>query len=246
MSITGAPGQGPMRVGIPIADLSAGIFCALGIVLALLQREDTGEGRWVHTSLLESQIAMLDFQAARWLVDGEVPSRVGNDHPTIMPAGVFDTSDGQINIQVSGSKMWQSLCDVLGQSDLAERSEFSTEQQRNLNRSQLKQQIEQLTCRFSTAELIGLLNDAGVPSGPVNNIEQTFDDPQVKDLDMVTGVDHARLGGLDQIRSPINLSGLRKSDNVAAPELGADTDSILTELGMNAEDIQALHEQGVV
>ena len=246
MSITGAPGQGPMRVGIPIADLSAGIFCSLGIVLALLQREDTGEGRWVHTSLLESQIAMLDFQAARWLVDGEVPSRVGNDHPTIMPAGVFDTSDAQINIQVSGSKMWQSLCDVLGHSDLAERSEFSTEQQRNLNRSQLKQQIEQLTCRFSTAELIGLLNDAGVPSGPVNNIEQTFDDPQVKDLDMVTAVDHARLGGLDQIRSPINLSGLRKSDNVAAPELGADTDSILTELGMNAEDIQALHAQGVV
>ena len=103
-----------------------------------------------------------------------------------------------------------------------------------------------MTCRFSTAELIGLLNDAGVPSGPVNNIEQTFDDPQVKDLDMVTAVDHARLGELDQIRSPINLSGLRKSDNVAAPELGADTDSILTELGMNAEDIQALHEQGVV
>ena len=246
MSITGQPGQGPMRVGIPIADLSAGIFCALGVVLALLQREDTGVGRWVHTSLLESQIAMLDFQAARWLVDGEVPASVGNDHPTIMPAGVFDTSDGQINIQVSGGKMWQSLCDVLGQSALAEQSEFSSEQQRHINRAELKQQIEHLTRRFSTAELIVLLNDAGVPSGPVNNIKETFSDPQVKDLDMVTAIDHARLGGFDQIRSPINLSGLRRNNNVAAPELGADTDAILAEIGMNAQDIKELHEQGVV
>lgn len=246
MSITGQPGQGPMRVGIPIADLSAGIFCALGVVLALLQREDTGVGRWVHTSLLESQIAMLDFQAARWLVDGEVPASVGNDHPTIMPAGVFDTSDGQINIQVSGGKMWQSLCDVLGQSALAEQSEFSSEQQRHINRAALKQQIEHLTRRFSTAELIVLLNDAGVPSGPVNNIKETFADPQVKDLDMVTAIDHARLGGFDQIRSPINLSGLRRNNNEAAPELGADTDAILAEIGMNAQDIKELHEQGVV
>ena len=246
MSITGQPGQGPMRVGIPIADLSAGIFCALGVVLALLQREDTGVGRWVHTSLLESQIAMLDFQAARWLVDGEVPVSVGNDHPTIMPAGVFDTSDGQINIQVSGGKMWQSLCDVLGQSALAQQSEFSSEQQRHINRAELKQQIQHLTCRFSTAELIVLLNDAGVPSGPVNNIKETFADPQVKDLDMVTAIDHARLGGFDQIRSPINLSGLRRNDNAAAPELGADTDAILAEIGMNAQDIKELHEQGVV
>ena len=246
MSITGQPGQGPMRVGIPIADLSAGIFCALGVVLALLQREDTGVGRWVHTSLLESQIAMLDFQAVRWLVDGEVPASVGNDHPTIMPAGVFDTSDGQINIQVSGGKMWQSLCDVLGQSALAEQSEFSSEQQRHINRAALKQQIEHLTRRFSTAELIVLLNDAGVPSGPVNNIKETFSDPQVKDLDMVTAIDHARLGGFDQIRSPINLSGLRRNNNVAAPELGADTDAILAEIGMNAQDIKELHEQGVV
>lgn len=246
MSITGQPGQGPMRVGIPIADLSAGIFCALGVVLALLQREDTGVGRWVHTSLLESQIAMLDFQAVRWLVDGEVPASVGNDHPTIMPAGVFDTSDGQINIQVSGGKMWQSLCDVLGQSALAEQSEFSSEQQRHINRAALKQQIEHLTRRFSTAELIVLLNDAGVPSGPVNNIKETFSDPQVKDLDMVTAIDHARLGGFDQIRSPINLSGLRRNNNEAAPELGADTDAILAEIGMNAQDIKELHEQGVV
>jgi len=246
MSITGQPGQGPMRVGIPIADLSAGIFCALGVVLALLQREDTGVGRWVHTSLLESQIAMLDFQAVRWLVDGEVPASVGNDHPTIMPAGVFDTSDGQINIQVSGGKMWQSLCDVLGQSALAQQSEFSSEQQRHINRAELKQQIQHLTCRFSTAELIVLLNDAGVPSGPVNNIKETFSDPQVKDLDMVTAIDHARLGGFDQIRSPINLSGLRRNDNAAAPELGADTDAILAEIGMNAQDIKELHEQGVV
>ena len=246
MSITGQPGQGPMRVGIPIADLSAGIFCALGVVLALLQREDTGVGRWVHTSLLESQIAMLDFQAVRWLVDGEVPASVGNDHPTIMPAGVFDTSDGQINIQVSGGKMWQSLCDVLGQSALAEQSEFSSEQQRHINRAELKQQIEHLTRRFSTAELIVLLNDAGVPSGPVNNIKETFSDPQVKDLDMVTAIDHARLGGFDQIRSPINLSGLRRNNNEAAPELGADTDAILAEIGMNAQDIKELHEQGVV
>jgi formyl-CoA transferase len=246
MSITGQPGQGPMRVGIPIADLSAGIFCALGVVLALLQREDTGAGRWVHTSLLESQIAMLDFQAVRWLVDGEVPASVGNDHPTIMPAGVFDTSDGQINIQVSGGKMWQSLCDVLGQSALAQQSEFSSEQQRHINRAELKQQIEHLTRRFSTAELIVWLNDAGVPSGPVNNIKETFSDPQVKDLDMVTAIDHARLGEFDQIRSPINLSGLRRNNNEAAPELGADTDAILAEIGMNAQDIKELHEQGVV
>ncbi|MBP49858.1 MAG: formyl-CoA transferase [Acidiferrobacteraceae bacterium] len=246
MSITGHPGQGPMRVGIPIADLSAGIFLALGVVLALLQREDTGAGRWVHTSLLESQIAMLDFQAVRWLVDGEVPASVGNDHPTIMPAGVFDTSDGQINIQVSGGKMWQSLCDVLGQSALAQQSEFSSEQQRHINRAELKQQIEHLTRRFSTAELIVWLNDAGVPSGPVNNIKETFSDPQVKDLDMVTAIDHARLGEFDQIRSPINLSGLRRNNNEAAPELGADTDAILAEIGMNAQDIKELHEQGVV
>ena len=186
MSITGLPGQGPVRVGIAIADLTSGMFLAQAIMMALLQRESTGKGQWVHTSLLEAMVFMLDFQAARWLMKGDLPAQAGNNHPTSVPTGVFPTSDGHINIAASGDAIWPRCCTALGSLDLVSDPDFATPELRSKNRDALNEKIAAITKRKSTAEWIYTMTAAGVPCGPINSIDRTFAEPQVQHLGLAT------------------------------------------------------------
>jgi len=246
MSITGLPGQGPVRVGIPIADLSAGMYCALGIMVALLEREVSGQGQWVQSSLLAAQISMLDFQAARWLVDHEVPPQAGNNHPTTIPTGVYPTSDGHINIATAGGEIYERLCRVLGDEDLIIDPAYATGQARSDNRDALNERLDALTRQKSSAEWVQILNEAGVPCGPIYDIDEMFDDPQVKHLGMAAPVDHPTLGPIEIVNQAASLSRTPFRIHSASPELGQHTDEILDELGVSAADISSFKERGIV
>ena len=187
MSITGLPGQGPVRVGVPISDLAAGLLCASGILTALLEREVSSKGQWLHTSLLEAQIFMLDFQAARFLVDGEVPEQAGNDHPTRIPMGVFETADGHINIGASGETIWRRLCEAIGAEELLIDPHYADAASRSRNRAALNTEINRRLGCADSATWIQRLNEAGVPCGPINRIDQVFADPQVRHLGIARG-----------------------------------------------------------
>src|SRR6266568_787863 len=186
MSITGLPGQGPVRVGIPIDDLTAGNLLALGCMMALYDRERTGVGRWVTTSLLEAQIFMLDFQASRWLIAGEVAPQAGNDHPTGIPTGVFPTSDGHINIAASSGRMWQRFCAVIGRPEWTEKPEWRSPRGRGQDRSAINAAIGEITCQQAADYWIRVCDEAGIPCGPIYTIDQVFADPQVQHLGMAT------------------------------------------------------------
>ena len=246
MSITGLPGQGPVRVGIPVADLTAGIFAAQGILVALLEREGSGKGQWIHTSLLQSQIFMLDFQSARWLVEGEVPRQAGNNHPTTIPTGVFKTSDGEINISVAGEIIWQRFCQELGRNDLFDHPDYNTGEKRSDNRDALNALIEASICLKTTAHWVDAFNLAGVPCGPINTIDQTFSDPQVKHLKMTKKVDSKALGTLEFVGQPMTLNRTPSSFALASPECGEHTDEILESLGYSAEEIAELRGNNIV
>lgn len=247
MSITGAPGKGPMRVGIPIADLTSGLLLAQGLLLALLQRQSTGKGQWVHTSLLESQIFMLDFQAARWLIDGEVAGQAGNDHPTVMPTGVYETADGHINIAASGDAMWRRFCEAAGSHHLLEHPDFASSELRSGNRIALNENIAEVTRKQSNRYWIDLLNEAGVPCGPINSIDQTFAEPQVEHLAIARAVPHPALGDIRVVGQPINLSDAPQPEaHRPTPELSQHTDEILRELGYDQAAIDGLRERKVV
>jgi crotonobetainyl-CoA:carnitine CoA-transferase CaiB-like acyl-CoA transferase len=247
MSITGLPGQGPVRVGIPVADLTAGLFCALGILVALLEREKSKKGQYVSTSLLEAQIFMLDFQGARWLIGGEVPKQAGNNHPTSIPTGVFKTADGHINIASAGSKIWARFCAAADAAELARRPEYQTAEERSKHRDALNADIERYTVKRTSAEWIELLNKAGVPCGPIYSIDQVYADPQVVHLGMAQPVKTKAKGKrLRMARQPVSLS--RTPSKLAAPPpgLGEHTDSVLREFGFTAKEISALRKAKAV
>ena len=247
MSITGLPGQGPVRVGIPIADLTAGMLLAQGILLALFERERSGEGQWVHTSLLEAQIQMLDFQAARWLIAEEVAPQAGNDHPTSIPTGVFPTADGHINIAASGGILWERLCHALGLTELLDDPDYATGGLRSDNRASLNARIAAVTPSRTSAEWISVLNEAGVPCGPINTIDQTFADPQVQALGIARPLAHPLLGDLHVVGQAINLARTpQPPSHRPTPELGEHSDEILRDLGMDAEAIRGLRDNGVI
>ncbi len=246
MSITGLPGQGPVRVGIPVADLTAGMYLAEGILVALLERERSGKGQWVHTSLLQAMVTMLDFQAARWLIDGEIPPQAGNDHPTGIPTGVFTTADGHINIAASGQTMYRRLCTAIGVPELIEDPRFKTIFDRSKNRKQMNEELDRALVKKTSAEWIDILNKAGVPSGPIYNVKQVFEDPQIKHLGMAQPVRHAERGEILVQGLPATLSRTPGAIRRPAPTHGEHTDEVLKELGYTAADIATLRKDGAV
>jgi formyl-CoA transferase len=246
MSVTGPPGGGPWRVGIAISDLCAGIFLAQGILIALIAREKTGKGQWVTTSLLEAMIAMLDFQATRWLIDGVVPEQAGNDHPTAFPMGVFATADGLINLAATGQEMWGAFLKTIDGEEIGRDPRFSEPRERRLHREELREACESKLEERTSEEWIEALNEAGVPAGPILSIDEVFSDPQVQHLNMTAAVEHPVHGRLNLVRSPVNLSETPGSVRTAAPLAGADTVSVLRENGFGDGEIEALIESGAV
>jgi formyl-CoA transferase len=246
MSITGLPGQGPVRVGIPVADLTAGLYLAQGILVALYERETSGRGQWVHTSLLQAMVTMLDFQAARWLIDGEIPPQAGNDHPTGIPTGVFTTADGHINIAASGQTMYQRLCTAIGAPGLIGDPRFTTMADRSKNRKAMNAELDRVLAKKPSAEWIEILNAAGVPSGPILNVKEVFDDPQVRHLGLAQPVGHPERGEIRVQGLPATLSRTPGAIRRPAPGHGEHTDEILGELGYTAEEIAALRKDGAV
>jgi crotonobetainyl-CoA:carnitine CoA-transferase CaiB-like acyl-CoA transferase len=245
MSITGPPGGGPWRVGIAISDLCSGMFLAHGIMAALIERERSGEGQWVHTSLLEAQIAMLDFQATRWLIGHEVPPQAGNDHPTGFPTGVFPAQDGMINIAATGDRQWRAFLKVIQAEELDNDDRFNTARGRAVNRAELRGIVEEKTRRFTMDELVQAMNDAGVPCGPILSIDQVFANPQVQHLGMAQTVDSPRYGALDLVRAPMRLSRTSTSLRRPAPAPGEHTAEVLREYGYSEDEIREFEETGV-
>ncbi len=248
MSITGMPGQGPVRVGIAISDISAGMTLAMGMILALYQREHTGVGQWVYTSLVEAQIQHLDFQAARWLIDHEVPEQMGNDHPTLMPTGVFPSADGYVNIAAAGNAIYVRLCEALGVPELVDHPDYKGSRDRSRNREALKAALGERTRRYKSVELVDILNKAGVPSGPIYSVDQSLNDPQVQMLHMSAGVEHPRHGHLELLGQAVSLSGAggKPPIRLPAPDMGQHTDEVLAGLGYDATAIAGLRARGVL
>ena len=246
MSVTGLPGHGPVRAGIPVADLCAGLFAAQGIMAALLEREVSGEGQWVQSSLLGSMIAMMDFQAARYLMKGEVPQQAGNDHPTSIPTGVFPTTDGHINIAAAGDVIYARLCKAMGFPELIDDPHYKTGEARSANRAALNERITEVTRTDSSAAWVERLNAAEVPCGPIYAMDQVFADPQVKHLGMAQPVEHPTLGRTELVGQAIKLSRTPAKLETATPSLGQHTDEVLGELGYDSGQIAALRERKVV
>lgn len=246
MTVNGEPGRGPMRVGLPVADLTAGFMLAYGIVVALLERERSGRGQWVDTSLLQANIRLMEFQAARYLALGEVPGQAGNFHPISEPTGVYRARDGSLIIQAGGQKMFRRLCEALGASELAQDPRFLNARVRLQHRVALTEELERLLARRGAAEWVDVLTEAGVPAGPVLNVEQCFANEQVKTLPVVATVEHPTLGTQRLVAHGVNLHRTPPRMRSATPEHGQHTDDVLRELGYRDEEIADFHQTGVV
>jgi formyl-CoA transferase len=246
MSITGEPGRGPMRVGIPIDDLTAGNLLALGVMVKLYDRERTGQGGYVHTSLLEAQVFMLDFQASRFLMDGEVAGQAGNDHPVNIPMGVFPTADKPINIAASSPKLWEVFCKAAGRWDWLEVPEWKTTAGRSEDRARVNAAVSEVTKTRASEWWIARLEEAGIPCGPINDIKEVFDDPQVQHLGMAMPIRHRRRGETRIVASPLNVEGLETGVYRDVPDLGEHGAELLAEAGLSAEQIEDLKAKGAL
>jgi len=246
MSITGLPGQGPVRVGIPVADLTAGLFCALGILTALHEREVSGEGQHVTTSLLQAQIFMLDFQASRWLQNKEVAQQAGNDHPTSIPTNLYPTTDGAVNIAVSGEVIWRRCAEALGHPEWIDDPRYANQYKRKENRDALNAAIAEVTRIRHSAELVDALLEAGVPSGPAYRIDEAFADPQVKHLKMAADIETLPFGATQLVAQPMRLSRTPTAMAAHPPNRGEHTDEILGEAGLSADEIAGLRERQII
>ncbi len=246
MSVTGLPGTEPTRVGIPVSDLSAGLYLAVGILVALHDRARTGEGRWVQTSLLESMIAMMDLQAARWTIDGVVPEQEGNHHPQFLPMGCFRTADGYVNIAGPSGRLLRNFCKVIGLPDLPSDPRFESPGKRFKNRAALNELVAARLRTRPTQEWIDALNEVGVPCGPVYKMDEVFADPQVLHLAMTAPVEHPTLGRIDVVRNAVTMTDAPQSVRTPTPESGQHTDEVLRELGLGAGKIADLRRRGIV
>ena len=246
MWITGLPGQGPVRAGAAVADTTAGLYAAIGVLVALHERATSGEGQWVHTSLLEAQIALCDFQAARFLVYGQAPPQAGNDHPYSTPMGVLPTKDGFINIGVGGEGQWRNLCAALAREDLADHADFANQDQRFANRPKLKAVLDPIFQQETSDYWLKRLEEFHVPAGPIYRMNEVFDDPQVRHLALAQPVMHPVRGEIRLVGEPVTLSRTPASLVAAIPEKGEHTDAILSEAGFDHETIAKLKAQQVV
>jgi crotonobetainyl-CoA:carnitine CoA-transferase CaiB-like acyl-CoA transferase len=246
MGVTGEPGTPPMRAGIAVADSSAGVLAATGILIALAERDRSGVGQWVHTSLLQAQIAMMDFQAARYLIDGTVPPQAGNDHPTTTPMGVVATADGFINLGVGGDGQWRAFCKVIDRSDLAEHPDYAKGKDRTRNRPQIKAVLAPILRTRTSADWLAALEAAGVPAGPIYRVDEVFADPQVEHLGMAVPVRDPERGDTRVVGQAIGLSRTPASVVCSAPDAGEHTTEILTEAGYTADDIARLRAARIV
>ncbi len=246
MAVTGLPGQGPVRVGLPIADLTAGNLLALAIMMALFDREHTGVGRWVHTSLLEVMVFMMDFQASRWLMDKEVAKQAGNDHPTGTPTGVFPTSDGFINIAAASERVWLRFCDAMGHPEWKEKPEWNTRQKRTENRAAVNSAISEITKTKPSAYWDKHFEEAGIPCGPINTMDKVFADPQVQHLGLAAPVKHKTRGDIHLVNSAMNFEGLPKKVRTATPDAGEHTNEILKGVGYTDADLERMRKNGVI
>jgi len=246
MAITGLPGQGPVRAGVAISDVTAGLQLAIGILTALHERHRTRKGRWVHTSLLESMIGMLDFQAARWTVASDDPPQAGNDHPTMGPMGMYKTMDGYLNLAASGGRLWEGLCSELGVVEWLEDERFSSASARRDNKTVLNVLIEERLSEDTTEHWVLRLNEVGVPCGPVNTVAETFSDPQVQHLGLASPVSHPTAGEIKILRNATNLEGVPNGIRSASPLQGQHSEELLTQFGFTNEEIDSLARSGAV
>jgi len=246
MSITGAPGKGPMRVGIPVADLTAGLFCAMGIQTALLERQKSGIGQWVNTSLLQAQIFMLDFQAARWLSEKQIAGQAGNNHPTSVPTGVFKTSDGSINLAVAGETIWKRFVEAIDKKEWLQMEEFQDAKNRLKNRDYLNKLIEEVTVSKTSNEWVEMLEKVGVPCGPINSIDKVFDDPQVKHLGIAQPIETIPFGDTELVGQPFNLSRSPSSMKQRPPEKGEHNEDVLLDLGFSIDELNDLKAKSII
>jgi crotonobetainyl-CoA:carnitine CoA-transferase CaiB-like acyl-CoA transferase len=247
MSVTGAPGGEPTRVGIPVSDLSAGLYLAVGILVALHDRQRTGEGRWVQTSLVESMVAMMDFQAARWTVDGVVPAQEGNHHPTLVPMGCFASSDGYVNIAGPAGRLLTAFCAAIGLPGLPDDPRFSSAGRRSRHRDELNALVAERLRTRTTAEWVDVLNAAGVPCGPVYAMDEVFADPQVEHLGLAADpVDHPDQGPVTLVRNAVRMTGAASTVRSAVPAVGADTAAVLDELGYTPDEVAGLRRAGTI
>ncbi len=246
MSVTGHPGGGPMRVGAAVADVAAGLLAALGVVTALLERESSGEGQWVQSNLLQAGIQLLDFQAARYTMSGEVAPQLGNDHPTSMPTSAYKTADGYMNVAASGATMWKRLCDSIGRADLADHSDYADAERRAKNRKALNAEIDRALLTRTSAEWVEILNRAGVPCGPIYTMDQVFADPQVRHVQASAEVEHPRLGKLRIINQPVKLSRTPARLAAATAERGEHTAEVLREIGFDDAAIAEFRRDRIV
>ncbi|WP_419922816.1 CaiB/BaiF CoA transferase family protein [Candidatus Poriferisodalis sp.] len=246
MAVTGLPGQGPVRAGVAISDVTAGLQLAIGILVALHERSRTGQGRWVHTSLLESMIGMLDFQAARWTVAGEDPQQAGNDHPTMVPMGTYVAADGYINIAAPGGRLLRSFCAEIGLPGLTDDERFSSSRTRSANRAALNEIIGERLATASCDEWVERLNAVGIPCGRVNSVAEAFADPQVRHLGMAAPVRHPAVGDIRIIRNATQIDGVPGDIRRPSPTKGEHTDEILAQFGLDADDVAVLRDSGAV
>jgi formyl-CoA transferase len=263
MSVTGLPGTVasagtvssagtvaseavPTRAGIPVADLAAGLYLAIGVLVALHDRDRTGTGRWVQTSLLESMIAMMDFQAARWTIDGKVPGSEGNHHPTLVPMGCFATADGYVNIGAAAGRLLRAFAEVIGLPWLPDDPRFDTTRKRFANRAELNDLVAARLWTQGTAYWVAALNEAGVPCGPVYTMDEVFADPQVRHLGMTQAVDHPVRGPINLVRNAVRMTGAADTVRTPSPDPGDHTDEVLASLGYSAAQIEKLRADAVI
>lgn len=247
MSVTGQKGGEPTRVGVSIGDLAAGLYLALGISLALYQREKTGEGQQIDVSMLDCQIALLENHIARYMVGGELPKPAGNRHPSYSPFGSFKTRDGYIVIAAGNNKLWKELCTVLGFPQMGEDPRFATNVLRVENYYEMEALMEEKLAEKTTKEWVEILVQSGIPCGPINTIPDLIDDPHVQAREMIVKVDHPVLGEVGMAGIPMKMSHTPGRIKRHAPALGEHNEEILSSfLGLSEQEIRTLKEDGIL